>query len=253
MSVAFACWDDAAARRFEPFALTRPVSEVRAGALLVRERWAFALGGEAVGFAGAAPHLASFDEPGAPTALPVVAAGTWLVHSRFAPALTEAPSAPAYRHGDRLVAVRAPRDLSADALRDLESLDTLGGPIADAAPLEGWWLAAPWDLVRHLPAMLGADVPALAARTGAKPMNGSAVRGTHPVLDVPAADNWFYFTHSYHAEPEDQSLIAAVTTFGKLPVTAAIARDNVVAVQYHPEKSQAAGLELLRQFVEWRC
>ncbi len=80
-----------------------------------------------------------------------------------------------------------------------------------------------------------------------------AVRGTHPVLDVPAADNWFYFTHSYHAEPEDQSLIAAITTFGKLPVTAAIARDNVVAVQYHPEKSQAAGLELLRQFVEWKC
>jgi len=80
-----------------------------------------------------------------------------------------------------------------------------------------------------------------------------AVRGTHPVLDVPAADNWFYFTHSYHAVPEDESLIAAVSAFGNLPLTAAVARDNVVAVQYHPEKSQAAGLELLRQFVVWRC
>jgi len=80
-----------------------------------------------------------------------------------------------------------------------------------------------------------------------------AVRATHPVLDVPSADNWFYFVHSYHALPEDQSLIAAVAAFGSLPVTAAIARDNVVAVQYHPEKSQGAGLELLRQFVEWRC
>lgn len=80
-----------------------------------------------------------------------------------------------------------------------------------------------------------------------------AVRGTHPVLDVPAADNWFYFVHSYHAVPEDESLIAAVSTFGSLPLTAAVARDNVAATQYHPEKSQAAGIELLRQFVEWRC
>ncbi|MDB4967984.1 MAG: Imidazole glycerol phosphate synthase amidotransferase subunit protein [Myxococcales bacterium] len=80
-----------------------------------------------------------------------------------------------------------------------------------------------------------------------------AVRGTHPVLDVPTADNWFYFVHSFHAQPADESLIAAVSAFGSLPVTAAVARDNVVAVQYHPEKSQAAGLELLRQFVAWRC
>lgn len=80
-----------------------------------------------------------------------------------------------------------------------------------------------------------------------------AVRATHPVLDVPTADNWFYFVHSYHAQPVDESLIAAVAAFGNLPLTAAIARENVVAVQYHPEKSQAAGLELLRQFVEWSC
>ena len=80
-----------------------------------------------------------------------------------------------------------------------------------------------------------------------------AVRGTHPVLDVPSADNWFYFVHSFHAQPADESLIAAVCAFGSLPVTAAVARDNVVGVQFHPEKSQAAGLELLRQFVVWRC
>jgi glutamine amidotransferase len=80
-----------------------------------------------------------------------------------------------------------------------------------------------------------------------------AVRGTHPVIDVPSADNWFYFVHSYHAVPEDETLIAAVSAFGSLPLTAAIARDNVAATQYHPEKSQAAGVELLRQFVEWKC
>jgi glutamine amidotransferase len=80
-----------------------------------------------------------------------------------------------------------------------------------------------------------------------------AVRATHPVLDVPSEDNWFYFVHSFHAQPSDESLIAAVAAFGSMPLTAAIARENVVAVQYHPEKSQAAGLELLRQFVGWKC
>jgi glutamine amidotransferase len=80
-----------------------------------------------------------------------------------------------------------------------------------------------------------------------------AVRGSHPVLDVPMGDGWFYFVHSYHARPIDERLIAAVAAFGPLPVTAAVARDNVVGVQFHPEKSQAAGLELLRQFVEWKC
>jgi glutamine amidotransferase len=80
-----------------------------------------------------------------------------------------------------------------------------------------------------------------------------AVRGSHPVLDVPSADGWFYFVHSYHARPNDETLIAAVATFGTLPITAAVARDNVVGVQFHPEKSQALGLELLRQFVGWRC
>jgi imidazole glycerol-phosphate synthase subunit HisH len=80
-----------------------------------------------------------------------------------------------------------------------------------------------------------------------------AVRGSHPVLDVAVGGGWFYFVHSYHARPHDESLIAAISAFGNLPVTADVARDNVVGVQFHPEKSQAAGLELLRQFVAWTC
>lgn len=80
-----------------------------------------------------------------------------------------------------------------------------------------------------------------------------ARRGQHPVLDGAAADAWFYFVHSYHAVPDEPGLVAGVCPFGDLEVTAAVARDNVVGVQFHPEKSQAAGLALLQKFVEWRC
>jgi glutamine amidotransferase len=80
-----------------------------------------------------------------------------------------------------------------------------------------------------------------------------AVRGYHPLFASPAVEPWFYFTHSYHARPDDESLIAAICAFGDRPLTAAVARDNVVGVQFHPEKSQAAGLELLKAFVRWRC
>jgi glutamine amidotransferase len=66
------------------------------------------------------------------------------------------------------------------------------------------------------------------------------------VLDRDAG--WFYFVHSYAVRPRDASVVAATTTYGA-PFVSAIAKDNVVAVQFHPEKSQAAGLALLARFV----
>jgi imidazole glycerol-phosphate synthase subunit HisH len=60
-----------------------------------------------------------------------------------------------------------------------------------------------------------------------------------------------YFLHSYHFAPEDGRHIAAMTDHGG-GLVAAVARDNVVGVQFHPEKSQAYGLELLARFLEWR-
>jgi glutamine amidotransferase len=59
-----------------------------------------------------------------------------------------------------------------------------------------------------------------------------------------------YFVHSYHAVPEDPSLVVFTAMHGKNRVTAAIQRDNVTATQFHPEKSQAAGLGLLGAFVK---
>jgi glutamine amidotransferase len=79
-----------------------------------------------------------------------------------------------------------------------------------------------------------------------------ARRGHHPVLGA-ALDPWFYFVHSYHAHPRDAEVVAAVCAFGSVPLTAAVAYQNVVGVQFHPEKSQKSGLEVLRAFTEWRC
>lgn len=67
--------------------------------------------------------------------------------------------------------------------------------------------------------------------------------------DLPL-DPWVYFVHSYYAEPVDPSLNAAVITHGSQTVTAAIARSNLMAVQFHPEKSSTAGLQILANFVQ---
>lgn len=61
-----------------------------------------------------------------------------------------------------------------------------------------------------------------------------------------------YFVHSYHAVPEDASLVAAVTTHGPNRITAAVQRGNITATQFHPEKSQATGLRLLQAFLAER-
>jgi glutamine amidotransferase len=60
-----------------------------------------------------------------------------------------------------------------------------------------------------------------------------------------------YFVHSYALEPENPDQVVAVSDYGG-PVTAIVARDNMVGAQFHPEKSQALGLALIRNFLAWR-
>jgi glutamine amidotransferase len=60
---------------------------------------------------------------------------------------------------------------------------------------------------------------------------------------------WVYFVHSYYVDPIDPLIRAATVTHGSQTVTAAIARDNLMAVQFHPEKSSTAGLQILSNFV----
>ena len=73
----------------------------------------------------------------------------------------------------------------------------------------------------------------------------------HPLWDGIAPGARFYFVHSYHVVPEDLSLVAATTDYG-VRFNCAIARDNLFAVQFHPEKSADAGLRLLSNFVNWK-
>lgn len=73
----------------------------------------------------------------------------------------------------------------------------------------------------------------------------------HPLWSGIADQSRFYFVHSYRVVPEDVSVIAATTDYG-VRFTAAVARDNLFATQFHPEKSADLGLQLLRNFVGWR-
>ena len=77
-----------------------------------------------------------------------------------------------------------------------------------------------------------------------------AGRVPHPLWRGIADDSWFYFVHSYHVLLSDNAERAGTSVYG-LPFTAAIARDNIFATQFHPEKSAEAGLALYRNFVEW--
>jgi imidazole glycerol-phosphate synthase subunit HisH len=74
--------------------------------------------------------------------------------------------------------------------------------------------------------------------------------GGHPLLEAAGgADSYVYFVHSFHAAATEPDVVKATVQHGDNVVTAAVSRDNVVATQFHPEKSQAAGIALLRRFL----
>ena len=72
----------------------------------------------------------------------------------------------------------------------------------------------------------------------------------HPLWDKIPQDSRFYFVHSYYAIPDDLSVVAGTTDYPNA-FACALAQDNVFAVQFHPEKSQAVGLQLLTNFLHW--
>jgi len=79
--------------------------------------------------------------------------------------------------------------------------------------------------------------------------NAVSTRADHPVFEG-CNGAAFYFAHSFHLAAENEAQIVAVTDYGAC-VTAAVARDNIIGVQFHPEKSQHAGLTLIGNFLSW--
>ena len=76
-------------------------------------------------------------------------------------------------------------------------------------------------------------------------------RGEHPMFKRNQSGDDFYFVHSYHAVPKDESHCLGWTEYGDITFAAVIARDNFFATQFHLEKSGELGLKMLASFAEW--
>jgi glutamine amidotransferase len=105
----------------------------------------------------------------------------------------------------------------------------------------GW---IPGDVVRLVPSDPALKVPHMG-------WNALEITARHPVLEGIASGDHAYFVHSYHLVPEVSGQRIATVDHGG-PVTAVVARDNLVGTQFHPEKSQATGLRLIANFLAWR-
>jgi len=98
----------------------------------------------------------------------------------------------------------------------------------------------------------GAGIDPAAGRLKIPQMGWNQVEQVHPhpLWDGIDDQTRFYFVHSYYVDPDDTTLVAGVTDYGRR-YASVLARDNVFAVQFHPEKSQHPGLRLLTNFTQW--
>ena len=115
---------------------------------------------------------------------------------------------------------------SSEESPDVSGLGLLAGTVCRFRPGEGW------------------KVPQMG-------WNRLSIRAPDcPIFGGIADGSFVYFVHSYHAVPADPSVTAATTDYG-YAYASAVWRHNIVAVQFHPEKSQAVGLQMLRNFGAW--
>ncbi len=172
-------YDDAQARGFEPFALTRPFGEMRAGIALGRAQWERALNATAAGFIGA-EHLRDFEEAGAPRAAGDIRAGSIIANSRcIVPVGWSAPDADVWTCNGAIAAVRLAVALGGSELRDgVPSLESLRGAGTRVVDVPGQWVNAVWELITQLPTQLREDIEAIGPHLKCTLPDGAIVIGT---------------------------------------------------------------------------
>jgi glutamine amidotransferase len=122
----------------------------------------------------------------------------------------------------------------------MQLLASVGREFGDHAGLD--WIAG--EVVRLTPSDPALKIPHMG-------WNELAIAEPHPLFaGIPAGAN-VYFVHSYAMRPSDPAHVLAASDYGGA-FAAAVGRDNIAGVQFHPEKSQAAGLALLANFLKWR-
>ncbi|MCB1397546.1 MAG: imidazole glycerol phosphate synthase subunit HisH, partial [Rhodobacteraceae bacterium] len=122
----------------------------------------------------------------------------------------------------------------------MQLLATTGHEYAETPGL-GW---IPGDVVRITPSDAAMKVPHMG-------WNDMVIDRPHPVLEGLKTGDHAYFVHSYRFQVGDPAHLLAHVDYGG-PVTAIVGRDNILGTQFHPEKSQAAGLRLIGNFLGWR-
>jgi len=80
--------------------------------------------------------------------------------------------------------------------------------------------------------------------------NAISLKQEHPLFKGTEPESYVYFVHSYYARPDDSDVVAAEATYGDVTFCAALAKENVMATQFHPEKSQSIGLNIIKNFGE---
>lgn len=81
--------------------------------------------------------------------------------------------------------------------------------------------------------------------------NQVSIQHEHPLMHGVADKSFFYFVHSYYVNAKDEACVVGACEYGNKTFAAIIGNDHVFATQFHPEKSQAMGLQILKNFIEW--
>jgi UDP-N-acetylglucosamine diphosphorylase/glucosamine-1-phosphate N-acetyltransferase len=224
-------YDDARARQFEPFALTRPGSELRAGTSLIRRRWEHATSLQSAGFISS-PHLAHFEEGKAPPAVAPkseIPAGSIVVNTRCViPLDLELDRFDLLMCEGVACAVRLARTIPvsqfADGSLDLGTIQTsLGG-----RRITGRWINEVWDFIATLPDQLTEDIPLRAKALEATALTDAAVVGSEKVFVEEGAEIGPHVVLDASAGPILVRKGAVVAPFTHLVGPVAVGRDSKI-------------------------